>query len=168
MKAREIMTASPVCCTPDDTVQDAARAMKERDCGMIPIVESKGSKQVVGVVTDRDIAVRAVADGRGADTRLRDVMTAGPGCCNEDSDVRDVERTMADRQVRRVVIVDGSGNLAGVIAQADIALAAKRGRSQEVTEREVGLLVETISQPTHRDASSRAEARPELRADQRF
>ena len=153
MKVKDIMTASPVCCTPDDTAQDAARAMKECDCGIVPIVESKGSKKVVGVVTDRDIAVRAVAAGKGTDTKLRDIMTASPGCCTEDSDVRDAERTMADRQVRRVVIVDGAGDLAGIVSQADIALAAKRGRSQDVTEREVGLLVETISQPTHRDGS---------------
>jgi CBS domain-containing protein len=144
VKASELMTKSPACCTPDDTARDAARTMRESDCGLIPIVESK---RVVGVVTDRDIAVRAVAEGKSPDTRLRDIMTASVGCCGPDDDVKDVERTMADRQVRRVVIVDETGECAGIISQADIARAAERGRSQDITEAEVGLLVETISQP---------------------
>lgn len=146
MKARELMTKSPVCCSTEDTVQDAARQMRDCDCGIIPVVEA-GSKRVVGVVTDRDIAIRAVADGRAADTPLRDVMTASPSCCGPESDVRDVERTMADRQVRRVVIVNADGAAEGIISQADLARAADRGRSQDITETEVGLLVETISQP---------------------
>ena len=162
MKAKELMTKSPRCCTTEDTVRDAARAMAECDCGIIPVVEA-GSNRVVGVITDRDIAIRAVAEGKGADAPLRDIMTASPSCCGPDSDVKDVERTMADRQVRRVVIVDDSGACAGIIAQADIARAAQRGRNQDITEHEVGLLVETISQPTHRDADGRAEARVESR-----
>jgi CBS domain-containing protein len=146
VKAKELMTKAPVCCTTEDTAQDAARAMRDNDCGIIPVVEA-GSNRVVGVVTDRDIAVRAVAEGRGADTSLGDIMTADPSCCSPDSDVRDVERTMADRQVRRVVIVNADGGAEGIVAQADIARAADRGRSQDITEQEVGLLVETISQP---------------------
>ena len=146
MKAKDLMTKSPVCCSTDDTAQDAARAMRDCDCGIIPIVEA-GSQRVVGVVTDRDIAIRAVADGKSGDTPLRDIMTASPSCCGPDSDVRDVERTMADRQVRRVVIVNADGRAEGIVAQADIARAANRGRSQDITEQEVGLLLETISQP---------------------
>ena len=161
MKAKELMSKSPVCCSTDDTAQDAARAMRDCDCGMIPVVEA-GSKRVVGVVTDRDITIRAVADGKASSTPLRDIMTSSPSCCSADSDVRDVERTMADRQIRRVVIVNADGAAEGIIAQADIARAANRGRSQEITEQEVGLLVETISQPQHRDqrADGQAEARP--------
>ena len=150
MKAKELMTRSPACCSADDTAQDAARAMREHDCGIIPVVEA-GSKRVVGVVTDRDIAIRAVADGKNSDTPLRDIMTSSPSCCNPESDLRDVERTMADRQVRRVVIVSADGAPEGIISQADIARAADRGKSQEITEQEVGLLLETISQPS-RDA----------------
>lgn len=161
MKAKELMTSSPVCCSTADTAQDAARAMRDRDCGMIPVVEA-GSNRVVGVVTDRDIAIRAIAEGKGADTRLREIMTADPSCCGPDSDVRDIERTMADRQIRRVVIVNADGCAEGVIAQADIARAANRGRNDDITEQEVGLLVETISQPQHRDQrESRADARPD-------
>jgi CBS domain-containing protein len=147
MKARELMTGAPSCCTPDDTARDATRAMRERDCGLIPIVESKNSRRVVGVVSDRDIALRAVAEGKSPDTPLRELMTSAPSCCGLDDDIKDIERTMADRQVRRVVIVDDGGECAGIIAQADIARAAKRGRSQDITEQEVGLLVEVISQP---------------------
>ena len=163
MKAKELMTKSPVCCSANDTVQDAARAMRDCDCGMIPVVESD-SRRVVGVVTDRDIAIRAVADGKGADTPLREIMTANPSCCGPDVDVEDVERTMADNQIRRVVIVNADGAAEGIIAQADIALAANRGRSQDITERDVGLLVETISQPAREPrGDGRADQRPEAR-----
>ena len=146
MKAKELMTKAPVCCTTDDTAQDAARTMRDCDCGIVPVVEA-GSKRVVGVITDRDIAIRAVAAGKNGDTRLGEIMTASPSCCGPDSDLRDVERTMADRQVRRVVIVNADGCAEGIVSQADIARAADRGRSQDITEQEVGLLVETISQP---------------------
>ena len=152
MKAKDLMTRTPACCTPNDTARDAARTMRETDCGLIPIVESRDSRRVVGVVSDRDLAIRALAEGKSPDTPLRDLMTPTPECCRVDDDVRDVERTMADHQVRRVVIVDDAGDCVGIIAQADVARAAQRGRGQDVTEQEVGLLVEVISQPAPSEA----------------
>jgi CBS domain-containing protein len=97
------------------------------------------------VVTDRDIALRGVAKGKGPDTRVRDVMTQDPFCCSADADIRDVERVMAERQVRRIVVVDADGRCAGMIAQADLALAAER--KQEVSDLEVARVVERISEP---------------------
>ena len=147
MKVQELMTPCPACCTPDDTARRAARLMSENDCGCLPVVEGRNSDRVVGIVTDRDIALRAVALGKGPDTPIGEIMTADPGCCVADADVQEVEHLMADRQVRRVVIVDGAGCCVGIVAQADLAREAERGR--DVSEREVARVVERISEPSH-------------------
>jgi CBS domain-containing protein len=145
MRVREIMTKGPACCTADDTVERAAQLMAENDCGMIPVVESGNSGRLVGVITDRDIAVRGVAKGLRAKTSVRDLMTPQPFTCREDAQVDDIERVMSDRQVRRVVIVDDDNHCVGVVAQADIALAAER--YADVDDRDVAQMVERISEP---------------------
>lgn len=145
MRVSELMTRDPTCCTPDDTVQTAARAMKDGDCGCLPVVDDVGSRHLVGVVTDRDIAIRALADGLGPDTRVRDVMTADPACCGPEDDVREVERIMADRQVRRVPIVDDRDCCVGMVAQADLAR-----RERELDDHEVRETIERISEPAAR------------------
>jgi CBS domain-containing protein len=145
MKAHEIMTASPACCTPDDPAKRVAQLMADNDCGCIPVVADRNDSRVVGVVTDRDIAIRGVAKGKGPDARVRDLMTPDPFCCSADADVKDVERLMAERQVRRVVVVDGDGCCVGVIAQADLARAAER--TKDVSDVEVARVVERISEP---------------------
>ena len=159
MKAQDIMTADPACCTPDDTAQDAARLMKEHDCGCVPVVENQETKRVVGVVTDRDLACRCLAEGKGADTRMDEVMSADPSCCHTNDDVSEVEQIMAERQVRRVPVVDGRGCCVGIVAQADLA-RKDRGAS----DREVGRVVERISEPTE---ASRREANVGVRPEQR-
>jgi CBS domain-containing protein len=150
MRAREIMTSNPECCEPDDTAREAAQVMRDQDCGCVPIVDSDSSK-VIGIVTDRDLAIRAIAEGKDGDTRLRDLMTSVATCCGPDDDVRDVERTMADLQVRRIPIVDSAGRCVGIISQADIARAC---RDNDVTEQEIALVVEQISEPTRRSTQS--------------
>lgn len=145
MKARELMTPGPACVNATDTLQRAAMLMEEHDCGCIPVVDSTGSDRVIGVITDRDIAIRGVGKGRGGDTMVRDLMTSDVASCNPESDVDDVARVMTDRQIRRVVIVDADGGCVGIVAQADLARAAEsRG---EITDREVARLVERISEP---------------------
>jgi len=143
MRARDIMTARPECCTPDDTAERAAHLMEENDCGCLPVVDDRDSRHLVGVVTDRDIAIRGVAHGRGADTPVRELMTPDVACCTVNSDLADVERLMAERQVRRVPIIDDRGCCVGIVAQADIARQAGR----HVTDSEVGRIVEQISEP---------------------
>jgi CBS domain-containing protein len=81
------MTSNPACCTPDQTVRDAAQLMREHDCGCIPVVQDKQNKRLVGVVTDRDIACRATAEGKGPETSVRDVMSSDPKTCRADDDV---------------------------------------------------------------------------------
>ena len=144
MKAQEIMTAGPACCTPDDTAQEAARLMEENDCGCVPVVEDQNSRRLAGVVTDRDIALRAVGRGRGADTKVRDLMSTDVNCCGPDSDVEEIERIMSDQQVRRVPVIDDAGCCVGIVAQADLA----RANDRSVSERDVARTVERISEPT--------------------
>lgn len=146
MRARDIMTRDPECCRPDQTARDAARVMLERDCGCVPIVDDAGS--VVGIVTDRDLAVRGIATGKESTTKLSDLMTPAASCCGVDDDLRDVEQKMAELQVRRIPIVDASGRCLGIISQADIARAS--ATDSTVTEQEIALVVEKISQPPGR------------------
>lgn len=147
-KARDIMTENPACCTPDDTVQAAAHLMAERDCGCLPVVDYMGQRHVVGVVTDRDLATRALAEGRGPDTRVGEVMSSDPSCCTPDSDLAEVERIMAERQVRRVPVVDDAGCCVGMIAQADVARDER-----DADDHEVRRTLERISEPTGRPRS---------------
>jgi CBS domain-containing protein len=145
MKVRDLMTSNPACCTPGDPIERAALLMEQNDCGCIPIVESADSSCVVGVITDRDIAVRGVGHGIAANTAVRDVMTASPFCCTAEADVHEVEQIMADRQVRRVVVVDDAGCCVGMVAQADLARAAER--NTDITDDEFAHVVERISEP---------------------
>jgi CBS domain-containing protein len=149
MQAQELMTTAPVCCTPESTVRDAAGMMREHDCGCIPVVE-KGGKRLVGVLTDRDIACRCVAEGKGSDTRVGDVMTTDPRCCHPEDDVAAVEQIMMQAQVRRVPVVDDRGNCVGMIAQADLAL-----NNRAASESEVGRVVERISEPAAHETGQR-------------
>jgi CBS domain-containing protein len=138
MRVAEIMTESPACCSQDDTVQQAARLMEQHDCGCLPVVD--GDQRVTGVVTDRDIACRCVAQGKDATTPVSEVMTAQASCCGPEDDAAEAARIMAEGKVRRVPVVDGDGRVVGMVAQADLA----RHRD----EREVGEVVEDVSQPT--------------------
>jgi CBS domain-containing protein len=157
MQVRNMMTSNPASVTPEQSVRDAARLMKEHDCGLIPVVENRDSKRLVGVITDRDIAVRLVGEGKGADTKVSEVMSRDPSCASPDTDVGEVERIMSERQVRRVPIVDSAGRLEGIVAQADLALSDDGG----VSDSEVARTVERISEPaaSTRDSSSEG-ARP--------
>lgn len=141
MKAQDVMTSDPACCTPESTAREAARLMRDNDCGCVPVVEG-GSKRVVGVVTDRDIACRGVAEGKGAETRVREIMSKDPQCCHPGDDIAAVEQIMMQAQVRRVPVVDAKGNCVGMIAQADLALNDKAANDSEI-----GRVVERISEP---------------------
>ena len=143
MNVKEIMTPDPRTCRASDSIQDAARLMRDCDCGSVPVVDD--DNRLVGVITDRDLAIRAIAEGKSADSPVSEIMTASPFTSTEESDVREVGRSMAERQLRRVPIVDADGRLTGIIAQADLARAA--GSDDGVTEREVAVVVERISEP---------------------
>lgn len=141
MKANEIMTSQPVCVTPETPIQEAAQLMKDQNVGMLPVVQTEGSKQLIGVITDRDITIRHVAEGHtSTDCPVSEAMTDSVTTAGPDSDVDDVMEIMGREQVRRIPIVDERGELVGVVAQADVVLHAKDDRKAEQT-------IEEISQP---------------------
>jgi len=142
MKASDIMTSDPCTCSPSDSLQDVAKSMRDHDCGAVPVIDNG---RVIGIVTDRDLAVRALADGMRPDTKVGDVITRDPRCCSADDDLREVEQIMTELQVRRVPVVDSDGCCVGMVSQADLARAASDG--QRVSEREVAIVVERISAP---------------------
>lgn len=142
MRASEIMTGDPACCTPEDSVEMAARVMVAKDCGCLPVVEDVERKRVIGVVTDRDLTARALAEGLGPETSIRDVMSNAPMCCSPEDRVEEIERIMAERQVRRVPVVDDEGLCLGMVAQADLV------RNEDATgDSEVRRTIERISEP---------------------
>ena len=145
MRARDIMTKDPECLRREDTARRAAEVMRDKDCGVVPVIDD--ARRVIGIVTDRDLAVRVISYGKTPDTRLGDVMTPSVRSCAADDDLRDVERKMAELQVRRIPIVDAGGRCLGIISQADIARAASRDSS--VSEEEIALVLEQISEPAH-------------------
>jgi CBS domain-containing protein len=132
------MTRDPRCVTPETSAREAAQVMKDEDVGIVPVVEGE---RLIGVVTDRDLALRVVADGRDSSATVRDVMSSGRiATCRPDEDLDRVMETMAKEQVRRIPIVDERGSLVGIVAQADVVLKAKDDRKAEKT-------VEQISEP---------------------
>jgi len=120
MRVSEAMTRDVRVANPDQTIREAAQMMAELDAGALPVGEQD---RLVGMITDRDIAVRAVAHGKSPDTRIRDVMTDDVKYCFDDDDVEDVARNMADIQVRRLPVVNRDKRLVGIVAIADIAAA---------------------------------------------
>jgi CBS domain-containing protein len=145
MKARDIMTPHPATVAPSDPAQRAAQLMTEVDCGFLPVVSDDDSHALVGIVTDRDLALRTVAAGRSPDTTVNDVMTTDPLTVTLDAKLDEVEKLMADHQIRRVVVVDDSGECVGVISQADLALSTKKGRKP--TPESFATVLNKISQP---------------------
>jgi CBS domain-containing protein len=138
----DIMTPNPACCTPDSNAREAATLMKEHDCGSIPVVENLENKRLVGTVTDRDLAIRGLAAGKGPDTPIRDLMTIAPITTAPEDEVETVREVMVARMVRRVPVVDENGAVVGIVAQADIAREEGAASDQEV-----GRIVEAISEP---------------------
>ena len=123
MKNSDIMTKDLVYSLPSDMVSDVAQLMKNEDIGPVLIVdESNNGKRLVGIVTDRDLALKVVGEGRDPNnTRVEDVMTGSLVTCRADDDVENAMRAMAQNQLRRIPVVDDSGQLVGIISQADVA-----------------------------------------------
>jgi len=139
MICSEIMTKDPECCVPSDSVMKAAQLMKSEDVGPIPIVEDKEEKKLTGIVTDRDLAIKVVAEARDPKTtQVEEVMSEGLVTCRENDDVQSVLKLMEDNQIRRIPVVDQSDHLLGIIAQADVAT--------RLGSRTTGRVVEQVSQ----------------------
>jgi CBS domain-containing protein len=123
MWIRDIMTRNVECVWPDDTLQEAALKMKDLDVGPLPVCDYD---HVVGMLTDRDITVRAVAEGRDPrSTRVRDVMTRNVVSCSEDDAVEEAARLMQERQIRRLLVLDRDKRLIGIVSLGDLAAEAE-------------------------------------------
>src|SRR5262249_3286490 len=140
MKIADLMTHNPELCTPQSSVIDAAHIMARHNVGIVPIVESVETRQAIGCLTDRDIVVRVVAEGK--DPRavsVGQVMTEELVTCTPEDDVDRVRRRMESKKVRRVLVLDEHGSLLGIVATADLATS--------VEAEKVGETLEQISQP---------------------
>ncbi|HSJ07072.1 MAG TPA: CBS domain-containing protein [Longimicrobiales bacterium] len=143
MKARDIMTSELEVVTRQDSLQRAATLMRDADVGAIPVVEDQDSMRLVGLITDRDIAIRHVAGENSADCTVGDHMTEGQIYrVSPDDDVDTVMKTMKSEQIRRVPVCEGD-RLVGIIAQADIA-------TDGIDDAKTGEVVERISEPNRR------------------
>ncbi|MDB5796944.1 MAG: hypothetical protein JWP36_846 [Paucimonas sp.] len=154
-KVSEVMTRDVRCITPHETVRRAAQMMDELNVGALPVCESD---RLVGMVTDRDITVRATAAGLGPDsTRVEDVMSSNVRSCYEDEALDEVMITMADSQIRRIPVVshDDQHRLLGIIALGDLAARAAKDAQQKVDVEET---LESVSYPAQPDIPSSASA----------
>lgn len=141
MKCIDVMTPNPVCCTVGDTISKAAQLMNQENVGSIPVVDHPQSMMLMGIVTDRDLAMKVLADNRNPqETMVEDVMTTNLVTCYSDDEVMETADLMAEHQVRRIPVIDHQGRIVGIIAQADIALRAE-------DEQKTAEVVEEISKP---------------------
>jgi CBS domain-containing protein len=138
MKIKEIQTNNPRVISPEAMICEAARAMDDCDCGMLPVCDGE---RLVGAVTDRDLVIRGMAKGYDPlRTKVREVMSPGICYCFEDDSLEDVARIMEDKQIRRMPILDSQKRLTGIISLGDLAV---RAHNRDLTEE----ILEHVSQP---------------------
>ena len=136
MKVSEVMTSNVQTVQPDQTAQQAATFMLSADAGSIPVTEGG---RLVGMITDRDIAVRGIAKGHGPDTPVRELMSNDIICAREDDDVDDVATKMSEAQVRRLPVIDQDNRLCGIVSLGDLA--------RETSDESAHQALEGVSQP---------------------
>jgi CBS domain-containing protein len=160
MKVEQLMTKQVASCHPDDSLNQAAGIMWERDCGLVPVVEGEG-RRLVGVVTDRDLCMASYFHGTNLkEIPVREVMSTGVRACRPSDEISEAEETMRAVQVHRLPVVDDADQLLGLLSLADLAreAASEAGsKRRDVTEAEIGGTVAAIRQP--RRPPSRAGAR---------
>ena len=132
----DLMTRNPICCVPKDMVHVVAQSMKAQDVGAMPVIDSHEGKKLIGIVTDRDLALKVVAEGRDSrKTTVEDVMSRKMVVCKTDDDWQLALDAMAKHQLRRIPVVDDQGRIAGIIAQADVATRIEEpGATAKVVE----------------------------------
>lgn len=140
MQVREAMTSDVKLVDSHQSIQDAARMMAECNVGSLPVGDNG---RLVGMITDRDIAIRGVAQGLSPDVLVRDLMSADPVCAYEDDDVQAIAQIMADRQVRRLPVLNREDQLVGMVSLGDLSREGKREAASEALQ---GVSAETTSQ----------------------
>ena len=134
---RDVMTPNPVCVSEKDSIRDAARIMAREDTGVVPVVDGK---KIIGMITDRDIVVRLVAEGKDpSNARVNDAITKNVRSVKDDSTVQDALEVMSRAQIRRVPVVNGSNEIVGIVSMKDIATETRESG-------QVGKTVEKISE----------------------
>ena len=147
MKASDVMTPNPTARRPEDDLKSVLEVMKQENVGIVPITEGNGEQRVVGVVTDRDIALHlGESDRRPSEVRASEAMTTDIVSVGPDADIHEVSRKMQNAQVRRVLVTEGK-RLLGVIATADLARASASSDRDKVGE-EVEKVMEKVSEDT--------------------
>jgi CBS domain-containing protein len=138
MKIRDILTKDPHVVRPDAMISEAAKMMKQYDIGMLPVCDGQ---RLVGSVTDRDLAIRAIADGRNPlSTKVSDIMTPKVSWCYDDQELEDAAQVMEQKQIRRLPIVNREKQLVGIVSLGDFALRSQNNRLAEE-------VLECVSQP---------------------
>ena len=146
MRLQEIMTRDPATVTADASIRDAAQIMRREEVGIVPVIAGDGDNRLIGVITDRDIALRCIAEGKDGSCRVRDAMSSGElATCSQGDDIDDALQVMRTEKVRRIPIVDDRGSLVGIVAQADVVLKAR-------DPERAGRTLEGISAPGGRHA----------------
>ena len=147
MKISNVMSKNVQLIKPDDTLRSAAALMKKIDAGLLPVTEND---KLVGMITDRDIAIRGVAEGKGPDTKVRDAMSPEVKYCFEDEDVSQVAENMGELQIRRLPVMSRDKRLVGIVSLADLASAGSLPRTAQA--------LHGISQPGGQHNQSRPSA----------
>jgi CBS domain-containing protein len=141
MQVKDVMTPDPACCTEDTSLRELAQMLVDHDCGAIPVLDAMTTRRPVGIVTDRDIACRAVAAGKNPlELSARDLMSSPCVTVTHEASLDECCDAMESKRIRRVLVVDKSGSCLGIVSQADVAL---RGKDEKAAE-----IVREISQPT--------------------
>ena len=137
-KCNEVMTKNPVCCLPNDMAAKVAKLMKRENVGSIPVIENEKTRKLVGIVTDRDLALKIVAKGLDAkSTKVEEVMTRKLVTCRAEDDLQKALDAMSGHQLRRIPVVDKDDKILGIIAQADVATRADRPKKTAAMVKEI-------------------------------
>jgi CBS domain-containing protein len=151
MKVREIMTKDPDCCLPGDSAQKAAKIMKQVDVGVVPVIASGLDQKVVGIVTDRDLCLNVIAEGRDpARVTVEACMTGKVVSCRPNDDVQRAAHLMQENQIRRIPVVDDDGTIIGIVSLADIA------QGEAVEPARTGETLKEVSEPASEASKPRA------------
>ena len=154
MRVKNVMTKDPSCCVPSDTAPRAASIMRNEDAGSVPVVDNEQSQRVVGIVTDRDLCMNIVAEGRDPNTvTVAECMTTTVVTCSPNDSVQKATELMRENQIRRVPVVDGEGRLQGIVSMADLV-----GRG-ELKTTETHQTLQEVSAPTAVPSKPRARSR---------
>ena len=152
MRIRDVMTKDPTSCLPSDSAQQAASIMRAENAGVVPVIQNEQSRRVVGIVTDRDLCMAVVAEGRDpGSVRVEQCMTTHVVCCSPEDSVETVTELMRENQIRRVPVVGESGDLQGIVAMADVV---ERGKVKATQTHET---LKKVSAPAEEPSKPRAE-----------